>query len=965
MSAAIFAIVFASIGPASASDAVAGLAVPNVVAQTAGVASSSIAGTVSTAGGEPVAGARVTATGPATATVTTAEDGTFAFTLPPGSYTLNVGKGGYQPVSLGGIVLVSGTAQPVKVTLSQVDLSSFRTIGTVTATVSGRSSINTGASATTFVPGAAFSENAIPQVNDVLQRVPDVTIEKMGSQQDTSIVVAGLQPYETQVLIDGHPISLGQYGVWLSEYYPSFLVGGAEVQTGAGNTTPFANLAVGGTVNLTTPGYTTKPTVEGSYGYDSYQAQNYNVLATGSVGSSSQLQYVLGEGYSSTNGPYNKASECDVSVDYAGAPANNPGAVGIIPFCGNFNGGFWNKGLLSKLKYNFSPSTSFELSFIGTYGGYSPQGSSWGTADGPVTIEPCLIGLPQQCGDQTYASLNGQTINGFTWYPGTVITNVQQLYTAQFRTSFGNDSILLRPYIASLQPNFYDATGEQAYPSFLGAYTTSPNYQPPSLAPGQQIPLGPNSGPNGGLPNPNNFEAVTNCGPFNPPYNGNYAAVFYLLNSQQNTIGTTAQGQEICYQYPYSTYEQDKLWGGTLSYVHPFGDSDVTFNYDYHGGSTFAFFNDSQNVSVPLSTTRFSTFSVTGDLRLIPKLGVNIGLYQTQWLLSGEQVTGVNIVNMVPVPVIGSLERSVSRFDPHVALVYRSNTNTSFRLAYGSSETFPFVGDVSGTPACQPFASSSPTYTAGICTQKTPNLEPEFASSYNLGADERLKNGAILSMDLSDTTVHNVFEQIASEQPVGALILGVFTPINAALLKTQLATLKYSYAPRVGFGFNASVAADRSIISGIPLSSYNPNYGTLPANNVQICGTGQFTPGIPTCIPYLKGYGQFTYAMRDQTHVALGVDYEGKNNAYYQPPFAILDFAYSHPINHDLELLVSVSNLLNTNSFEYLPAPNAGEPAIADIVTPSGSLGQTSYPTALIPATTRTLRGELRVHFGR
>jgi outer membrane receptor for ferrienterochelin and colicin len=95
-----------------------------------------------------------------------------------------------------------------------------------------------------------------------LQHVPDVNIERMGSQPDTAIIVGGAQPYETQSLIDGHPVALGQYGVWLSQYFPSFLVGGAEVQSGPGNTTPFANIAVGGTVNLLTPAFTKRQTGE-------------------------------------------------------------------------------------------------------------------------------------------------------------------------------------------------------------------------------------------------------------------------------------------------------------------------------------------------------------------------------------------------------------------------------------------------------------------------------------------------------------------------------------------------------------------------------------------------------------------------------------------------------------------------------------------------------------------------------
>jgi hypothetical protein len=185
------------------------------------------------------------------------------------------------------------------------------------------------------------------------------------------------------------------------------------------------------------------------------------------------------------------------------------------------------------------------------------------------------------------------------------------------------------------------------------------------------------------------------------------------------------------------------------------------------------------------------------------------------------------------------------------------------------------------------------------------------------------------------------------------------------LLQTQLATLKYNYSPRVGFGFNLSAAANRSIVSGIPYSVFGSGT-TLPANNVQICGVGQSTPGISTCIPYLKGYGQFTYAFPSGASIALGADYEGKNNAYYQPPMAIADLQIVQPFSKELGLLVSVSNLFNTNAFQYLPAPNLGVPLVADTVpVPGGPVQQTSYSSTLIPAIARTLRASLTFHLGQ
>lgn len=147
----------------------------------------------------------------------------------------------------------------------------------------------------------SISNFANPQTNDVLAHIPEVTIQHMGSQPDTSIVLAGAQPYETQVLLDGHPVSMGQFGVWLSEFYPSFLLAGAETQIGPGNTTPFANTAVGGTIDLASPGFSLAPKYEYAVGADNYASQSSHVLISGTQG---KVQYVFGAGYGSNNGPF-------------------------------------------------------------------------------------------------------------------------------------------------------------------------------------------------------------------------------------------------------------------------------------------------------------------------------------------------------------------------------------------------------------------------------------------------------------------------------------------------------------------------------------------------------------------------------------------------------------------------------------------------------------------------------------
>jgi len=180
-----------------------------------------------------------------------------------------------------------------------------------------------------------------------------------------------------------------------------------------------------------------------------------------------------------------------------------------------------------------------------------------------------------------------------------------------------------------------------------------------------------------------------------------------------------------------------------------------------------------------------------------------------------------------------------------------------------------------------------------------------------------------------------------------------------AQLSSQLITAKYSYAPAHGFGYNFQVAADRSILTGVPQGAYNANPG-FPVNGVQVCGNGLFTPGLATCIPYLKGYGQFTYSTPHGTYAAIGVAYWGKNNPYYQPPFALVDATVRQPIEKYLDLQLSVENLLNSNTYLNLPAPNIGTPVVAETTG-----GQATYLPDLLPAPPRTFRLQARLHVGR
>ncbi|MDB5040940.1 MAG: TonB-dependent receptor [Candidatus Eremiobacteraeota bacterium] len=900
----------------------------NVTASTA-----TIQGVVR-AGGAPVAAATVRISGAATVSTTTDANGVFSASVPPGVYRVDVSKAGYSPAVLNDLAVVGDSTVPVTVALNQADLTSLQTIGRVsTATRGSGSAINTGTAASNFVGAQEFSNLANSQINNVLERLPDVTIQHMGSQPDTTIIVGGVQPYETQVLIDGHPIALGQYGVWLSQYFPSYLIGGVETQSGPGNTTPFANLAVGGTANLLTPGFTNRTVDEFVTGYDNYQSQYSHFLGSGAFG---KLQYVVGAGIDGQNGPYFGTTKCLVTPDNFGANENRPSATGIIQTCTDASGSFFNKGEVLKLRYNFSPATSFEAGFVGAWGGYNPQGTAWGTSLGATTIVPCLTSDPNKCTNPNFAYLTGSQVPGYGWYTGSSVYNNQTLFDAQFRTSIGNNTLLVRPYVGVIEPEIILGTGQTSFPNFFSPLGATP----------------------------------TNSNPANPndPYTNFVADCSANYGTPTNPAGgvTVVNNRTECYGGPYTTFEQDKLYGSTFSFLHPIGDSLLNFTYDFHGQSTFAYIDNPNFVSVPFSTDRYSTFSLTGDLHLVRNLGIDIGLYDTTWKINGVQ--RANPASLTDTSLTG-LSRSITRFDPHLALVFRPVGSLAYRASYGTSATFPSIGQVSGLATYQtPAGSLGPPFQfGGTLTEKNPNLVPEVAIEEGLGIDKRFRNGAVVSLDLQNTVVHNVFEELTSAVQAPTGLEGIFLPINAARLSTQLATLKYRYAPRFGFGYNAQVAAEKSVVNGLTANLYSPGAPSFPVNNVQICGNGVAAPGIPTCIPYLKGYGQVTYVWRDGTYAGLGINYQGKNNAYFQPPFALLDFTFRRPITKMLELQVGVENLLNTNTYnQYLAMPNLGTPLTAATTdTNFSSVQQTSFTPTLVSAPPRIVRLQLRLHSGR
>jgi hypothetical protein len=498
-----------------------------------------------------------------------------------------------------------------------------------------------------------------------------------------------------------------------------------------------------------------------------------------------------------------------------------------------------------------------------------------------------------------------------------VVTNNMPLFTAQFRTAIGNNTLLVRPYGGSIT-RIIDGAGEAGY----GIWWFPSN-------------------------DANTANAKKACSgvSFGTP----------LTTSDPNT--------DVCQDSPYTTVETDKLRGATLSFIHPMGMSQIAANYDYHSDQTYAIAGNPATpgglpAAVPNTMEKYNSISLTGDFALTERLTLKAGAYQNWWYLNGW----APVVDAAhPKGGIAPFQRTIGSFDPHVAFTYQPRGGQSFRLALGSSTTFPYAGIVSGSAYTTPGATGTVALNG-----KNPMLEPEKAYEADLGFDQRLHDNSILSLDLIDTQVHHVFEN--SSTPVsGQLYSVIYEPLNAANLSSEMAMLTWRREPLVGLGYRLSVTADRSVPTGIPMSSTTPS---VPANGVQQCSDG----GSAVCIPYLKGYAALSYTFNDRTYAHVGVDYEGKNNTYFQPPFAIWDMTVRRPIpNSPLSVQASLYNAFNTNTFGGLVTPNAGTPlvgsgcaSVTSGVCNGVSYGQykSSVPFPLIPVQPRTLRVQLDYSVG-
>ncbi|MDQ2664054.1 MAG: TonB-dependent receptor, partial [Candidatus Eremiobacteraeota bacterium] len=368
--------------------------------QTSGV----VTGSVADGSGAPIPDAAVALRGPTT--YHTASDARGKFSIPavaPGVYVLAVTKAGYSSAVQSDIVELVGQTQDFTVRMDRATFSSLRTIATVRST--GRGTFNTSPASVSVVTTQSFINQAQPQVTRVLSQVPGLQISFPSGSANAAAPgsitipnIRGATAYETASLIDGHAISVGQYGDNVTTFLNSFMFSNVEVIKGPGADSPVVNNAIGGTTNFRTKDPTLTPEASFLVGLDNRGGTLSNFSFSNTTG---RLGFVVdlatynnpsalsGKNvyYDPTGGAYNGDTLTGNSTQTNAPGTVTPITTGypLLACCYQLSGTLDQVAELVKMRYKLSPATIATVSYLGGQSESDQNGNTSDVVNGQFT----------------------------------------------------------------------------------------------------------------------------------------------------------------------------------------------------------------------------------------------------------------------------------------------------------------------------------------------------------------------------------------------------------------------------------------------------------------------------------------------------------------------------------------------------------------------------------------------------
>lgn len=958
-----------------------------------------------------IGGATIVLDGPTHATATTDAQGNYSVTVPPGVYTITVNKGGYQSGS-SQVTALSGESETVDVALTESSLSNLQVIGrTSSQNAQNAAKFNITSTAASNLSQAFIQERNVPDLPKLVASMPGIVASTNSSTNNSFFRLHGLGQ-ETMVLIDGHPISSGVSGTYLGQFTQTGLLGSVQVLEGAGLNGPTAGESAVGDINLLTPDFSAKDTGFLQTGVDNYGGNFYTGLLNFNVGS--KWSFVLGKSFSEYLGASWQAGAYGIAGSRPG-----PTFTYTTPYLTNNVVGYQQplsspqemNAELAKVRYKFSDATSLGFEFFGTQATLDPEGSAFAQFVGYGTIPQCVSGgvAASGAGCNLKSSYNSPFLPGiagmtnvplYTFFPGVDISNNNPNFNLDFKTTIGNDTLLLRPYTASITRL---SNGLPATSIYANGATAQPSYQvisnancqlqfvSPTAAGGAKGPcyaLGAAAGTPGyvSAAGPAMFPITTSA-------NGlvcSAASPCYTTSTAQNNSGVWGFGT------PTDTLEYDKLAGYTFDYIHPVGNNIYNFSVDHYYNDTTSYSGDltplvagcaftqaggaapanpadpafqpscplvagykATPLAIPETFASVTSYALTAQIQLTKTLEFDWGNYLTTYKIFGSQESPAFLtsfgaaqaaagdpINLGLAPIVlSSFVNSASHYDPHFGFVYRPTNNLSIRATGGSSISVPYASLVSG------LVSQSQATNGIAFTVPDPTILPEEIVAYDLGGSYRFRNGSVFSLDLYDDFVHNTWlqTQYPIAPPAGyPTNISYFQQINlnGSGRNSYGIELQMVDLPTVGFGYSVNATFDRLYYVNLPTSFLT--LGTYTANYEQDYG-----------FPYSKAYAQVQYAWKPDSLVRLGADYEGYNNSFNAPAYVLLDAGVRVGLGDGYALQASIENLNNLNFGANLAHAvyNQGNVPVNETLQPDGSYVYSNGPgrglSAPFPRTAR------------
>lgn len=906
--------------------------------------SGTVTGTVVDQTATPVAGATVTLIGLGGATAKTDADGHYSLSVPAGLYRLLVRAPGFSDTT-DDSVAVTSAGLTLDARLERPSLSSLQTIGVVRSTGAGQLQFNTTPMSKVTIGAQVFADQGDIGVRAILDQTPGIIASSSSASANGGVrgainypTIRGGLSYETASLIDGHPVSVGKFGDYVTTFLNSYMFQSIEVQKGPGSMPQQISRSVNGTVNFRT--WDPSPHLTGNltYGLDAFGGSFSNIRVSDTF-LNGKIGFVFAYATEGTPGPAGNsnpsaytAALTNVSyTDSNGVPIAVGGVVGSRPpgaanttntlqttstiaCCVPIPTYFLNRMQLGKLRFNFSDVTSFTAAVIASQTTASQNGNVQNLQN--VNFNPATPNATVASGHQfAFFPFNDNFAYDYEF-------NNEPIFTGEFHTQIKNDNISARFYSASigrLQTN--NDPGNLPFTIPVNLYGTTTTGAP-----------------------------LNGLDPYGKPYLATITNPLFTTNEQDNLLGYT-------FQYAHALGNT----GNTISFT---ADNNYSWTHVYTPGMP----DTSASTNIPAGSVQtIRTYSVRGDFQIGSKLNVTASYYLSNY------DTHYPIFSGAAAPFTINFSDNVFwHNDVRLGLAYRLDHDTSLRFALGSAVVPPFMGIYAATSNI-PSLCTAATCPAGIqpgaayvSTQGAGgNLLPETSFGYDIGGDYRFGPGwpdTVLSGDVYLTNLQNQFLKSVflngTFGPAG-MTLPLYTTgySNLSASRYEGLELTLNHAPPVGIGYTVQGALLRGYPYNVSPSIYQFNAAGVATTNQGVVAGANFGPTTllssgGSAIPYSQAYAEISYRLLQGWYANLGTIYYGPNNTFNEPAFMVFRSTLRVPVyRRNTYIQFSVDNLFNTHS-QIFDVTGSGIPAPAIngqfITTPQKGYGPQNFHLSLV-----------------